>query len=107
MDSRELMLNAYKQLPDEFAYREVRFYLTQAMKRLDEVQHKKAKHAVKQKTQYEQWREKMQSHMQNPYTALGALDAINDMLEQEEQKLQEIAEKKKKPGKENDATLLG
>ena len=89
---------AINNMPDDFALREVKFHLQQAANKLAHVEKKRATTEAKKLSHHQQWQEKLNGSLLNPYTLPNTIDMINNMLADETSKLEEMLEKKKKSG---------
>lgn len=98
--SKVLLRQALSNLPEDFALREVRFYLSQAISKLESVEKKR----VSRQEAQEKRKEMLLGN--NFLSVQQTLDTLDDMLEAENQKLEEIKSKKTRR-ESNDETILG
>jgi hypothetical protein len=101
MKIRESLEQAYASLPHDFAYREVRFYLNYAIKRLEALERKEGKRvAEKQRQQQdraEMGKQARTHHIpayQSPFLLKQAISTIDEMIAGEYKKINEIQEKR-------------
>lgn len=110
--AKDFLQKTIRSMPPDFALREVRFHLQQAVKKLEQVEQKRRASQPKPPTQYEQWQERLRNGLQNSNSPAGTLAIIDNMLSEEYAKLDEILERKKKRSSgqiesDEDDTLLG
>jgi hypothetical protein len=99
---------ALRNMPnDHHAYHEIKLHINQAIRKLADVEKRKAKKKESKKTQQELWQERMRGGLSNPLSAQQTLDVISDMLAREESILKELEGKKNKNNQMPDETLLG
>src|SRR5581483_8656408 len=101
MKIRESLEQAYASLPHDFAYREVRFYLNYAIKRLEALERKEGKKVAEQQRQ-QQNRAEMEKQArkynipayQSPFLLKQTIGMIDEMIAGEYKKINEIQEKR-------------
>jgi len=79
--SKQYLNQALTSLPPDFALRETKFHIFQAIKQIEKVENRRVKREEMNKAIVE---------LQNPYTSKRTLDIINQMIDGEKKKLEEI-----------------
>lgn len=107
---KQVLEQAYAQIPTTFAYREAKFYLYHAIQKLKAVEIKEAKRDALNAEQLKREEEKRQ--MYRPMTPVGmdavreTLSVLDDMIRIENDKINEIQQKKARnttiPNERND-----
>lgn len=103
-----LLADAMRSLPGDFALREVRFHIYQAIQKLakvEESEQAKQRNAEK-KSLAQTWDQMIRNGVQNPYTSGRTVDIINQMIAQENAKLQGILKNKERKQNTEEETLF-
>jgi hypothetical protein len=93
----DLLRETFASVPTSFAYREVRFYVYQAMQKLQVLEKREAKKEVQNQEQLkiqEEKRQKYSPFYQNGYNVKPHLDIIEKMIAEEEKKINELQNKR-------------
>jgi hypothetical protein len=102
LNARKLLQEAMRAIPGDFALREVRFHVNQAIQKLEKVEEKrasKAQAAQDKKTFAQNWTEMLKGGLTNPNSPGRTLDIINQMIAEENRKLEEILKKREAEAK--------
>jgi hypothetical protein len=100
--SKDLLLKALRSLPQDFVLREARHHISQAIRKLENVEDRRMKRATQQ-------RQAIPTTPNLPFYPAETLDIIDRMIDDEGKKLEEIkAQKEKKYDSESESgTIFG
>jgi hypothetical protein len=83
--TKKHLSNALQSLPNNFALREIRFHINQAIQKLNNFEERKTK--KEQKTQYQTWWDMIKNGINSPVQLpQRTIDIINQMIEEEKKK---------------------
>lgn len=107
--TKDLLKETFASIPHDFSYREVRFYVYQALQRLEKLEKRELAHE-KQRQQNENENKKKNSPWmppiyQDPIVAKQTLDLLNKMIESENKIIESVRSKNKtqqKNGNQNE-----
>ncbi len=102
-NSREHLLKAMQQLPSDFALREVRYHIGQALRKIGIVETKKEKRRAQ--TPAEAWDEMLKNGVVSSSTPGRTVEIIDSMIEEEKKKLEDL-EKSAEHDKDDDVQTI-
>lgn len=100
MNHKKTLNSVLASLSDN-TFKEAKFHIRRAIRKIEEVEKKLEKKAEAPPTQHQTWNELLQGNLVNPLTPQRTLDIINKMIEEENNKF-----KSKEPEIDNE-TLFG
>src|SRR6516162_7596579 len=100
-NTKQLLADAFASIPNKFAYREVRFYVYQAMQRLQKLELRETAKQEQEQEQRIKEEEKRKSApwmppiYQENYNIRPTIDIIDKMIADEQKKIEQIHNNKK------------
>jgi len=105
--SKNHLFKAMQQLPSDFALREVRYHIGQALKKIGIVETKREKRETAQ-TQAKSWDEMLKTGIFNSNTPGRTIDVLNRLIDEEKKKLMDLQNvQKNDKGNDDVQTILG